>query len=380
MDNFKLVIPDIDYDLKDMNFSSKELFIESFIEYIKLKEKRFQLSHYNSKFHEESLFQHVNFMLEKLFLFEDELSDREMELLKILILFHDVGKLYTETLVNGYPSYRGHGIVSSHIFREFTRNNEQMKKLFNLDDKIIYIFSYIIRNHFMITKMKETKRMIVMNNLGKYSKLLTYLIIVDRLGRISNDIKDEKEEIKNLKEKFKYNDNELDVQINWKFDYNDLVSYINNNDKVFISFVGTQGVGKTTMRNKIIEQLNTDKHIFVFNFDELRENGIDISKGYYEKLREIEENYVIILDVTNINEKHIRRNRIFEIVKKSDKSIFVNLDNRKFHLGRRNDRINIPLDVLVFYDGMFTPSWLYSELRNNEVVHFHIYKKGGSII
>ena len=113
-------------------------------------------------------------------------------MLNILVLFHDIGKLFSKSIdSNNHSHYYGHEIISSHIFREYYRNNNvyliknntHTTKTDLLPEE--ELMSYMIRHHLDFIAMNERNKVEMIKDMGLYMDVFISLLLLDKCNRIS---------------------------------------------------------------------------------------------------------------------------------------------------------------------------------------------------
>jgi hypothetical protein len=339
------------------------------------------LHHEQGKYHAETLSEHVEKMLEILEREKDNYTEQEYFLLKQLVLFHDIGKAYTEWVreIDGKTvvSYWGHDVISAHIFREYSRYQDMYRQ----DPVLRDALSQIITHHLDVSFYNPNHLKDIYLDLGEYAKLLHQLNRLDNLGRIDpqrdtvlnrnflpspQDIL-EPDERKSIR---------ANLNINYAKDnlWDHIKDIVYNNSKVFITFVGNPGEGKSFYTEQFRKAIGNSKPIKIINFDSIRAKRGSFEEDYHKAVKLFKEkykHYVLILDVTNIDGKHIRRNDVYTHVKQASVSIFINLDTKPFKR-RRAIRKHIPDETLMVYDGSYKSSVLDHKLRTGKVYHFYL--------
>ena len=322
--------------------------------------KAINTNHNEGKYHKETLLEHLN-MVEKE-LIEQEIKPSEAYLLGF---YHDIGKVFTETFGNDdFYHYYGHETVSAHIFYEHFRKGK-----YNYLTTKDYIIGHIIRSHMNVWKMKKEKQIKILEDLGEYVRLLIQLGFADKRGRkipegLTNNFENIEKVINLIKDMQNVIYKELRIRYEMLFDdIKACESWINNSfQKHVFVLVGSQGQGKTYYRkNILIPALKKD--YLVINYDEYRQQGLDIQTESRKTLKRFKEDKSIkylIIDNTNINRKHRRRNGAYDFLTSSafnSKFDKYNVLFLVFNTKRLEQRVElkpyIPIADLIRYDGDF---------------------------
>jgi len=342
------------------------------------------LKHNEGKFHKETLYEHTKMMLESIEKFKVFDDTYKKQMLRVTVLFHDIGKLFTESIdENGYSHYYGHEVISSHIFREYYRKNhvyflEDNNKIIGNKNELLPeedIMSYMIRNHLSFIRMKEDNQKKIIWDLGTYIDVFLTLLLLDKYSRIDpvqeTPFEDFKKKIDKIYDMIENSKRSLDRPILW---YEDTFEYLTEEN-----ICKDIPMRKTTLRNKLIKCIeNNTVHttVLYINMDEMREKGLNIEKEKSKILKEFKEKRsVLILDNTNINRNHWKRNDIYEFLSKPHKYrvIFIDIDHLDLKT-RKERRKDFDLDVLVRYDGEYRKPWLDYVVRWNSNVKYFVWK------
>jgi hypothetical protein len=272
--------------------------------------------------------------------------DYGIELIKTAILFHDIGKLCTETLTKHSVYYIGHEIVSAHLYKRWLEYNSDILPFTYLEKR--YVIPYVILNHTKAAYVNKKKYKNIMRGLGGYSYVLEWLHYLNHLN--SN--------------KIHKLDFISDTRIHF---YRYGMPKINTDKKVIIILTGIPGAGKTTLRTQLAKEFSAVN----INYDNYRKRNLALTitaREIFNIFKNHNKVNILMHDNTNINYQHYKQNLLLNFLNSKYNVYFINLDI-PFDISLK--RRNFDFDVLVSYHGRYTPSFMIYQAKGE---HYLILK------
>jgi predicted kinase len=218
----------------------------------------------NSPWHRESsVARHVEMILEEYDKVAHLRTERQQNLTRLCIIFHDTGKpkaakSKTSESRGTYTSFGGHEAISARIWEDYAAENwnkwKQLKSTFQLKDTDIYLISWVIENHLphdldgMEQKVCDQLNSYIFE-FGTLADVYFDQIISDQSGRISDAHE------KNLAEVFEFIENIKTLTPDPRVDrYMHEMLTLDDDMPLLVVMVGASGSGKSTYSNNLEKQ------------------------------------------------------------------------------------------------------------------------------